>query len=163
MNCRSVTKSNRRKFLQRRIGKPWKIGIFVKLSSCKERVATKGLYTTRLFALKFLYTKAYCRFKPLLERHHLMIHHATVFSGANLKNFRALKIVIFHLCAKNSRVVCPNFGHPALTSSFTKYEFLQVKNSFATILNELSVFKLLQLSNGDFIIFVACLQHLQRA
>ena len=61
------------------------------------------------------------------------------------------------------RVVCPNFGHPALTSSFTKYEFLQVKNSFATILNKLSVFKLFQLSNGDFINFVACLQHLQSA
>ena len=42
-------------------------------------------------------------------------------------------------------LVCPNFGHPALTSSFTKYKFLQVKNSFATIVNELSVLKLFQL------------------
>ena len=25
--------------------------------------------------------------------------------------------------------MCPNFGHPALNSSFTKYYFLQVKNS----------------------------------
>ena len=24
-------------------------------------------------------------------------------------------------------VECPNFGHPALTSSFTKYEFFEVK------------------------------------
>ena len=47
------------------------------------------------------------------------------------------------------RVVCPNFGHPALTPSFTKYNFLQVKKSFATLVNELSVLKLLQLSNGD--------------
>ena len=39
-----------------------------------------------------------------------------------------------------TRVVCLNFGHPALTSVFTKYAFLQVKNSFATIVNELSVF-----------------------
>ena len=28
-----------------------------------------------------------------------------------------------------NRVVCPNFRHPALTPSFTKYKFLQVKNS----------------------------------
>ena len=47
------------------------------------------------------------------------------------------------------RVVCPNFGHPALTPSFTKYRFLQVKNSFATNVNGLSVLKLFQLSNGD--------------
>ena len=33
------------------------------------------------------------------------------------------------------RVVCPNFGHPALTSSFTKYKFSQVKNSFAIIVS----------------------------
>ena len=37
------------------------------------------------------------------------------------------------------RVECPNFGHPALTSSFKQYDFLQVKISFATIVNELSV------------------------
>ena len=43
----------------------------------------------------------------------------------------------------------PNFGHPALTPSFTKYKFFQMKNSFATLVNELSVMKLLQLSNGD--------------
>ena len=48
-----------------------------------------------------------------------------------------------------NRVVCPNFEHPALTSSFTKYEFLQVKFFFATIVNELSVLKLFKLSNGD--------------
>ena len=49
----------------------------------------------------------------------------------------------------NNRVVCPNFGHPALTPSFTKYKFLQVKNSFETLVNELSVLKVFQLSNGD--------------
>ena len=43
----------------------------------------------------------------------------------------------------------PNFGNPALTPSFTKYNFFQVKNSFATLVNELSVLKLFQLSNGD--------------
>ena len=37
----------------------------------------------------------------------------------------------------------------ALTSSFTKYNFLQVKNSFAIILNGPSVLKLIQLANGD--------------
>ena len=34
--------------------------------------------------------------------------------------------------------VYPNFGHPALTSSFTKYKYLQMKNGFATIVNGLS-------------------------
>ena len=48
-----------------------------------------------------------------------------------------------------SREVCPNFGHPALTSSFNEYKFLQVKNSFAKIVNGLSVFKLFQHANGD--------------
>ena len=47
------------------------------------------------------------------------------------------------------REVCPNFGHPALTSSFTECEFLLVKNSFSTIVIELSFLKLFQLSNGD--------------
>ena len=27
---------------------------------------------------------------------------------------------------KRGRVVCPYYGHPALTSSFTKYKFLQM-------------------------------------
>ena len=44
------------------------------------------------------------------------------------------------------RVVCPNFGHPALTSSFTKCKFLQVNNSFATIVNGLSVLKFVSAS-----------------
>ena len=48
-----------------------------------------------------------------------------------------------------SRVVCPNFGHRVLTSSFTKYTFLQVKNSLAIIVNELSILTLFQLLNGD--------------
>ena len=37
-------------------------------------------------------------------------------------------------------VMCPNFGHPALTLTVTRYKFLQAT---------LSVFKLFQLSNGD--------------
>ena len=41
----------------------------------------------------------------------------------------------------NTRVACPNFGLPAQTSSFTKHQVLQVKNNFATIVNELSVLK----------------------
>ena len=52
-------------------------------------------------------------------------------------------------CDKVSRVACPNSEHPALTSSFKKYKFLQMKNSFATIANGLSVLKLFQLSIGD--------------
>ena len=46
--------------------------------------------------------------------------------------------------------MCPNFGHLSLTSSLTKYQYLQMKNSFATIVNEMSVLKLFQLSNGYF-------------
>ena len=45
--------------------------------------------------------------------------------------------------------MCPNFGLPALTLSFTKYDFLQVKNSFAIFGYVQSVLKLFQLSNGD--------------
>ena len=47
------------------------------------------------------------------------------------------------------RIVFPNFGHPALTLSFTKYKFLQVKNSFTTV-NKLSFLKLFQLPDGDY-------------
>ena len=61
------------------------------------------------------------------------------------------------------RVVCPNFGHPALTPSFTKYKFLQVKNSFATLVNELSVLKLFQLSNGDLLFSKHDIQPVQSA
>ena len=51
-----------------------------------------------------------------------------------------------HLCA--SQGVCPNFGHPTLTLSFTKYKFLQGNNSSATIGNRLLVLELFQLFNG---------------
>ena len=49
-----------------------------------------------------------------------------------------------------NRVVCPNFENPTLTSAFTKYKFLQAKNSFSTIVSGLSVLKWFQPSNGDF-------------
>ena len=39
------------------------------------------------------------------------------------------------------REVCSSLGHPALTSSFTKYKFLQMKISFATFV--------IGQSNGD--------------
>ena len=48
-----------------------------------------------------------------------------------------------------NRVVCPNFGHPVLTSSFTKFKFLHVNNSFATFVKGLSVLKLFQLCDAD--------------
>ena len=39
-------------------------------------------------------------------------------------------------------IVCQNFERPALTSSYTKFRLLRLKNSFATIVNELvSAFK----------------------
>ena len=56
------------------------------------------------------------------------------------------------LYTKNDRVVFPNFGHPALTSSFAKYKFLKVKNSLVTIVNLLSVLKLFQHSNSDLLL-----------
>ena len=43
-------------------------------------------------------------------------------------------LVVKHLLRKGKvhrfMVVCPNFGHPALTLSLTKYKFLQEKNGF---------------------------------
>ena len=45
---------------------------------------------------------------------------------------------ISHLEKLGIRVVCPNFGHRALTSSFNKHKTWQKKNSFATIVNEVS-------------------------
>ena len=48
------------------------------------------------------------------------------------------------------RIASPNFGQPAQTSSsFKELKRLQVKNSFATIVNGLSILKLFQLSNAD--------------
>ena len=55
-----------------------------------------------------------------------------------------------------NREACPSFGHLAQTSSITKYILWQVK----IILQHLLI-KLFQLSNGQFDIFVACIQHLQ--
>ena len=43
-----------------------------------------------------------------------------------------------HARSQVDRVVCPKFGHPTLTSLFTRYELLQVENSFATIVNGVS-------------------------
>ena len=51
-------------------------------------------------------------------------------------NLTSDTVVIVHMY---TRVVCPNFGHPALTSSFTKHTYLKVINIFITILNEPSV------------------------
>ena len=63
------------------------------------------------------------------------------------------------------RTPCPKFGYPVQCSdtlfkvlTFT-CQILHAKNNFATIVNEQSVLKLFQLSNGDF--FLACQQHLQ--
>ena len=64
------------------------------------------------------------------------------------KIFRWTLYLIYIMVAK-TRGVCPKFGHPGLTLLFTKFRFMQVKNCFATIVNGLSVLKLLELSNGD--------------
>ena len=39
--------------------------------------------------------------------------------------------------SEQGREVCTNFGHPVLTSLFTKYKFLQAKNSLVIIMNGL--------------------------
>ena len=51
------------------------------------------------------------------------------------------------LLAYSYRIVCPKCGHPAKTS-FTKYEFLQVKNILKIVIG-LSALKFFQLSNDD--------------
>ena len=51
-----------------------------------------------------------------------------------------------------TRVVCPNFGHPVLTRHFRNIRHLQVKNSFAKIVSELSVLKVFQLLNSDLLL-----------
>ena len=59
--------------------------------------------------------------------------------------------------------MCSNFGHPALTSSFTNSKLLQVKYSVVTIVNDVSVLKLFQLSDGDLLFLYHAYQHLQSA
>ena len=49
-----------------------------------------------------------------------------------------------------NKVACSTFGHPAQTSFFKKYKLIQVKKSFENIVNEISILKLFELSNGDF-------------
>ena len=71
------------------------------------------------------------------------------FEFCGFRVLRILSIAVYELAVLEYRVVCRNFGHPTLTPSFTKYTFFQIKNSFATLVNELSVLKLFQLSNGD--------------
>ena len=54
--------------------------------------------------------------------------------------------LFFRICAEKINYTI-NFGRPAQT--LTQYKFLHVKNNFATVVNDLSVLKLFQLSNGD--------------
>ena len=68
-------------------------------------------------------------------------------SGPSRTQTSSLGTIFLHQ-GPGYRVVFPNFGHPVLTSSLTKYKLLQVKNSFATIVNGLSVLKLFYFSNG---------------
>ena len=65
------------------------------------------------------------------------------FSRWFISQYSIMNSIISH-----TRVVCLNFGYPALTSSL-KDIFLQVKNSFSRLVNGRSVLKLLQLSNCD--------------
>ena len=60
----------------------------------------------------------------------------------------------------NNSVVCPNSGHPVQTSSFTKYNFLQVKNNFATIVNGMSVLKVFSLRMVIYYFRYMPIQHL---
>ena len=56
-----------------------------------------------------------------------------------------------------------NFGHHALTSSFRKYKFLQVKQWFCNNFEWTVSFGIISPFEWEIIIFVACLQHLQSA
>ena len=64
------------------------------------------------------------------------------------------ELIKIMICIILYRVVCPNFGHP---SSFTKYKFLQMKIIYATIINGLSVLKIVSAFEWWSIIFIACL------
>ena len=55
-------------------------------------------------------------------------------------------IIIMVIPATIYRVECPNFGHLALTSAFTKYNIFHI---VLRIVNGLSLLKLFHLSNGD--------------
>ena len=76
----------------------------------------------------------------------------------DIENFYSLFKIVSIMRFQAVWVVYPNFWHPALTSTFTKYKFLQAKNCCATIVNGQSVLKLFQLSNGALIIFDKVLQ-----
>ena len=71
-------------------------------------------------------------FLPLIVNNGSTDRTTIVSSEGALVDIRPSKPLTLEVKA---RVVCPNFGHPALTSSFAKYNFLQVKNSCAAIVN----------------------------
>ena len=76
-------------------------------------------------------------------------------SGKQLPDKRNIKFL------KIRKVVCPNFVHPVETSDVYKILIFARKSDFSIIVNGLTVLNLFQLSNDDFILFVACMQHLQ--
>ena len=65
-----------------------------------------------------------------------------VYANYFIQKLRIIQYFIY-------QIACPNFGHPAQTSSFTKYILLQAIFFSSTNVNELSVWKLFQLWNGD--------------
>ena len=76
------------------------------------------------------YSVQKCNVKPKIKMPGVVTHYTIPKCG----------VCILSILAKLSGipryiVVCPNFGHPALTSSFTRRKSLQVKNMFATIVN----------------------------
>ena len=91
----------------------------------------------------------------------IIIHHRTLYPATNGSlqgDPRNMKVLIEYevhkLKSKQSREVCPNYGHLALTLSFTEYKFLQVKNDFKTLVIGLPVLKLFNISKSDLFIFV---------
>ena len=90
---------------------------------------------------------------PEIYAFHIFDINAVFLSGCHINAIQVditAKTIPLWLQHLNARVVCPNFGPCPITyTSFMKYKFLQVNNTFANIVNRLSVLKLFQLSNGD--------------
>ena len=95
-----------------------------------------------------------CRGAPLLKRNLTefiipdTLVTALLISLTVVRKLNLRQLTYVHRYTYTLWVVCPNFGHPAVTSC-TKQKYLQVKNSFALIVNVLTVLKLFQLLNGD--------------
>ena len=80
--------------------------------------ATKGKYCERvIISNKLPGTDIYCMLCMYCSVY-VFIHILRL--STCLESTRILNVPVIYV---KSRLVCPNFGHPALTSPFTKYKF----------------------------------------